>query len=224
MIQTEELKQLLDVQNIGALSLFDFFIALTELIIINYLFTIIYRKYSTSLSNRNIFSYQFLPFSVSIFLIVFTIKSSLVLSLGLVGALSIIRFRTAVKENEQIISLLYLTGVSISLAASQFLLPMISSFVIFSYFFLRKSIYKKDEKQDNVLIITIKDLNEILLDDLVNEVKTQFKINISLLSIEEKDGLSVIVLKWSEINLKLINFFKSICKRSKLNLIELKIY
>ena len=92
------------------------------------------------------------------------------------------------------------------------------------YFFLRKSIYKKDEKQDNVLIITVKDLNEILLDDLVNEVKTQFKINISLLSIEEKDGLSVVVLKWSEINLKFINFFKSICNRSKLNLIEIKIY
>ena len=36
MIQTEELKQLLDVQNIGAISLFDFFIGLTELIIINY--------------------------------------------------------------------------------------------------------------------------------------------------------------------------------------------
>ena len=39
---------------------------------------------------------------MEIFLIVFTIKSSIVLSLGLVGALSIIRFRTAIKETEQI--------------------------------------------------------------------------------------------------------------------------
>ena len=39
----------------------------------------------------------------NIFVIVITIKSSLVLSLGLVGALSIIRFRTAVKEPEQLV-------------------------------------------------------------------------------------------------------------------------
>ena len=218
------IENFLDVQNIGAVSLFDFFIGLFELIIISFSFSLVYRKYSTSLSNRNIFSYQFLPYSVSIFLIVFTIKSSLVLSLGLVGALSIIRFRTAVKETEQIISLLYLTGISISLAANQFFLPIISSFVIFSYFYFRKSIYTKDEKQDNVLMITVQDLNENLLDDIIRELINQFKINISLLSIEEKQGLSIVVLKWSEINLKQINYFKLTSKRLKLNLIELKIY
>ena len=218
------IENFLDVQNIGAVSLFDFFIGLFELIIISFSFSLVYRKYSTSLSNRNIFSYQFLPYSVSIFLIVFTIKSSLVLSLGLVGALSIIRFRTAVKETEQIISLLYLTGISISLAANQFFLPIISSFVIFSYFYFRKSIYTKDEKQDNVLMITVQDLNENLLDDIIRELINQFKINISLLSIEEKQGLSIVVLIWSEINLKQINYFKLTSKRLKLNLIELKIY
>ena len=218
------IENFLDVQNIGAVSLFDFFIGLFELIIISFSFSLVYRKYSTSLSNRNIFSYQFLPYSVSIFLIVFTIKSSLVLSLGLVGALSIIRFRTAVKETEQIISLLYLTGISISLAANQFFLPIITSFVIFSYFYFRKSIYTKDEKQDNVLMITVQDLNENLLDDIIHELINQFKINISLLSIEEKQGLSIVVLKWSEINLKQINYFKLTSKRLKLNLIELKIY
>ena len=48
------------------------------------------------------------------------IQSSLALSLGLVGALSIIRFRTAIKEPEQLVYLLMITGVAISSAAGQY--------------------------------------------------------------------------------------------------------
>ena len=83
---------LLGIQNIGVVSLLDFLLGIFELIILTSFFKFIYDRYSTSVSNRSIFSFYFLPFSISIFLIVVTIKSSLVLSLGLVGALSIIRF------------------------------------------------------------------------------------------------------------------------------------
>ena len=48
-------------------------------------------KYSNSVSNKKIIANIFPLFSVAIYLIVITIKSSIVLSLGLVGALSIIR-------------------------------------------------------------------------------------------------------------------------------------
>jgi uncharacterized membrane protein YhiD involved in acid resistance len=56
---------------------------------------------------------------LAIFLIITSIKASLALSLGLVGALSIVRFRTAIKEPEQLVYLLMIIGVSISLAAQQ---------------------------------------------------------------------------------------------------------
>ena len=68
----------------------------------------IYNKYSKAVSNKEFFSSFFILFSVSIFLIFSIIKSSVVLSLGLVGALSVVRFRNAIKDTEQIMYLLLL--------------------------------------------------------------------------------------------------------------------
>ena len=90
-------------------------------------FQYLFKHFALVASNRRLFASHFLFYSLSIFLIITTIKSSLALSLGLVGALSIIRFRTAIKEPEQIIFLLGLTAIAIALAAEQFLL---STFVV----------------------------------------------------------------------------------------------
>ena len=215
---------LIGLQNIGAVSIFDFFIGLFEVLLLSIVFTYIYQKYSTSVSNRKIFSYQFVPYTVSIFLIVFTIKSSLVLSLGLVGALSIIRFRTAVKETEQIISLLYLTGVSIALAANQFVLPIISSIVVFLYYYMRNKFYSENEKEDNILVSEFEKFDETLFNDAINSIKKEFKINISIISFDEKDGITSIVLKVSEVNLKIIKSYKDIIKSKNLKLNEVKVY
>lgn len=61
-----------------------------------------FQRYGTSLSNRQEFS-EIFPFIVLTTLLVITVvKSSLALSLGLVGALSIVRFRTPIKEPEEL--------------------------------------------------------------------------------------------------------------------------
>jgi len=69
------------------------------------------------------------------------IQSSLALSLGLVGALSIIRFRTAIKEPEQLIYLLMATGSAIGTAAGQYRLVVIATaiFVLMNILRSRKS-------------------------------------------------------------------------------------
>ena len=78
----------------------------------------IYIRYGISLSNRRIFSRNFLLITMTTMLIITIVKSSLALSLGLVGALSIIRFRAAIKEPEQIVFLFLLIGISISVGAN----------------------------------------------------------------------------------------------------------
>jgi len=215
---------LLDIQNIGAISIIDFFIGLFELLSISFLFRFFYEKYSTSVSNRKIFSYQFIPFSVSIYLIVFTIKGSIVLSLGLVGALSIIRFRTAVKETEQIIALLFLTGISISLAANQFLLGLISSIIIFIFYFIRASVFKSDEKEENIITSKIKNFDESEFQIVINKVKTELNINISVISLEQIKNECNIVLKLSEVNLDTIKRYRTILNSTKMRLVELNMY
>jgi len=53
----------------------------------------VYVKFGSSLSNRRMFARQFTLLCLTTTLIITVVKSSLALSLGLVGALSIVRFR-----------------------------------------------------------------------------------------------------------------------------------
>ncbi len=60
----------------------------------------LYKRFSKTVSNRDAFSNLFPLLTVTVIIVIFVVKSSLALSLGLVGALSIVRFRAAIKEPE----------------------------------------------------------------------------------------------------------------------------
>lgn len=92
-----------------------------------------YLKRSISLENKLFFIKSLHVFSISILLIVTVIKSSLALSLGMVGALSVIRFRTAIKEPEQISTLLMTMAISLSIAAEKEILSLLFLFVYIIY-------------------------------------------------------------------------------------------
>ncbi len=215
---------LLGIQNIGVVSILDFLVGIFELILLSLSFKFIYDRYSTSVSNRHVFSFFFLPFSVSIFLIVVTIKSSLVLSLGLVGALSIIRFRTAIKETEQIVSLLYLTGISISIAANQLILPIITSIIIFLFYLIRYQKISKINNTENVIVSEILNFKESAFKEIIDEISNEKMINISLVSLNQKDDKINIILTFSELDLNLIENYKTKIKLKKMKLVELKVY
>ena len=85
--------------SLNSTSLAQFIIGFSLTILLSIILKLIYIKYSISVSNKNIIADIFPLFWSINFSIVITIKSSIVLSLGLVGALSIIRFRTAIKRS-----------------------------------------------------------------------------------------------------------------------------
>lgn len=118
-----------DVELIGAINYANWGIGIVLLLVYTAVMQHLFRRFALVASNRRLFASQFMYYAISIFLIITTIKSSLALSLGLVGALSIIRFRTAIKEPEQIIFLLALTAIAISLAAEQFVLSSLAVLV-----------------------------------------------------------------------------------------------
>lgn len=218
------LEDLLGIETVGTVSIIDFLIGLTEIVLISTIYKLIYDKYSSSVSNRTIFSFQFIPFSISIFLIIVTIKSSLVLSLGLVGALSIIRFRTAIKEPEQILSLLYLTGVSIAIAANKFILPIITTLIIIIFFIIRYRISYNNYKTDSMILIKFKKINLLEFDNALSEINKSLSINVELSNFKEAKDLSQIVLKVSEIDIKKIDEIKKILKNHTLAYEELTLY
>lgn len=134
-----------DVELIGAINYANWGIGIVLLLVYTAVMQQLFRRFALVASNRRLFASQFMYYAISIFLIITTIKSSLALSLGLVGALSIIRFRTAIKEPEQIIFLLALTAIAISLAAEQFVLSSLAVLVFAIIAIIR---HQGSKKQD----------------------------------------------------------------------------
>jgi hypothetical protein len=78
-----------------------------------------YKQFAQVLSNKRKFARLFVFISATTMMVITVVKSSLALSLGLVGALSIIRFRTPIKEPEDLAYLFLALAMGIGLGADQ---------------------------------------------------------------------------------------------------------
>jgi len=127
----------------------------------------LYIKYGRSLSNRRKFASNFILLVTTTTLIITVVKSSLALSLGLVGALSIVRFRAAIKEPEELAFLFLAISLGLGFGASQYLVTIISFSIISLFIFGRHFNHKAEEYQNLYLTITGKVSREINLKKIV---------------------------------------------------------
>jgi signal transduction histidine kinase len=136
-----------------------------------------YAKYGNSLSNRTHFA-AILPMLTLITLLVISIvKSSLALSLGLVGALSIVRFRTAIKDPEELIFLFFALAIGLGFGADQ-RIPTLGAFAFIMLFLAGRAFFFRRHKATHNLYLNIQvateqagtntftEVNEILLKEL----------------------------------------------------------
>ncbi len=89
-----------------------------------------FRKFGSTLSNREEFAQVFPFVLLTTVLIISIVKSSLALSLGLVGALSIVRFRTPIKEPEELAYLFVAIAMGLELGADQTVNTVVASIAI----------------------------------------------------------------------------------------------
>lgn len=94
-----------------------------------------YVRFGQSLSNRTRFAPIFPMLTLTTVLVISVVKSSLALSLGLVGALSIVRFRTAIKDPEELIFLFFAIAIGLGLGADQ-RIPTVAAFLVISAYLL----------------------------------------------------------------------------------------
>lgn len=97
----------------------------------------VYIHFGQSLSNRRLFARNFLILVVTTTLIISIVRSSLALSLGLVGALSIVRFRAAIKEPEELTFLFLAISIGLGLGAGQGLVTIVAMAVILGLIVIR---------------------------------------------------------------------------------------
>lgn len=141
-------------ENLGVLELVYLTAAMLFGGALGYVLRGLYRRFGTSISNRDAFSANFPLVTIATVLIIFVIKSSLALSLGLIGALSIVRFRAAIKEPEEIVYLFFCIAVGIALGARYWQFALVGT-LLFSLFVAAGGILgRRDGPQQLLLTIT----------------------------------------------------------------------
>ncbi len=110
-----------------------------------------YIYFGRSLSNRRVFASNFVLLAVTTTLIITIVKSSLALSLGLVGALSIVRFRAAIKEPEELAFLFLAIAVGLGLGAGQALITVVALVVILGLIAIR-GLVRRNPPQPNLYL------------------------------------------------------------------------
>ncbi|MDC2970120.1 DUF4956 domain-containing protein [Candidatus Pelagibacter sp.] len=152
------------------IDLLNFFYAIILSLILSFLVKITYIKVGKSLNDKSYFSDTFIPLALITTLVITVIKFSLALSLGLVGALSIVRFRAAIKEPEELVYLFFVISIGLSNGANQFLLSIFASLVIIGFLFGRY-IFENKFKKDNQFTLDSNILNINIFDNDKKDIK-----------------------------------------------------
>jgi len=134
----------------------------------------VYARYGESLSNRQQFGRNFVLVAMTTVLIISVVKSSLALSLGLVGALSIVRFRAAIKEPEELAYLFLNIAIGLGLGADQRVVTVVAFVVIIALITLLR--FGRRGGPSHNLYMTVDSTNpeKISLDRIVDIMRQHF--------------------------------------------------
>jgi uncharacterized membrane protein YhiD involved in acid resistance len=119
-----------------------------------------YERFGMALANRKKFAYLLPVLSMTTALVISVIKSSLALSLGLVGALSIVRFRAAIKEPEELLYLFIAIAIGLAVGADQRLIAIAGALVILAFSLARAWLSRKPQRSNLYFTIQVDNADE----------------------------------------------------------------
>lgn len=131
----------------------------------------LYVRYGESLSNRGQFAGNFVLLAMTTMVIITIVKSSLALSLGLVGALSIVRFRAAIKEPQELSYLFLCIAIGLGLGANQRAITVVAFVIIASVIIFKRSLKSREKNQNLHLTVGAPDSNSVSLEQIVSTLK-----------------------------------------------------
>ncbi len=136
-----------------------------------FLLGVIYSRFGSSLSNRKMFGGNFVLITMTTMLIISIVKSSLALSLGLVGALSIVRFRAAIKEPEELAYLFLAIAVGLGFGADQRTITVVAFVIITGILWVKYSSHGSKDSQNLFLTVTSRNPHKTELSQVVDTLK-----------------------------------------------------
>ena len=116
--------------NVSAISVFDMLLTIALSFCVGLFIFLVYKKTYRGVMYSAGFGTTLIALTMITAIVILAVTSNVVLSLGMVGALSIVRFRTAIKDPLDIAFLFWSIGAGIILAAGMIPLAVIGSFAI----------------------------------------------------------------------------------------------
>jgi len=147
----------------------------------------VYVRVGRSFSNRGQFARNFVLLAITTTLVVTVVKSSLALSLGLVGALSIVRFRAPIKEPEELAYLFLAIGIGLGLGAGQRTVTAIAFAVIVAVIFINRWRETREDSHNLFLTVQSDDPGAANLDHIVAILKRHCSL-VNLRRFDAADG------------------------------------
>lgn len=120
-------KSVLHLESFRSVSYIDIFLGLACSFVIGMFIYWIYKKFFRGVVYSYNYNVSFVLMTMITSLIIMTISTNIILSLGMVGALSIVRFRTAVKDPLDIVYMFWAIAAGIATGAKMYPLAIIGS-------------------------------------------------------------------------------------------------
>ena len=189
------------IQDIGILG---FILIMALSLISSFLVAILYLKFYGSRATGSQIHRAFPLLGMSVTAIFTCIQFSLPLSLGLLGALSIVRFRTPIKEPEEIGFIMLIIGTSIAVSTfSLYFLIILLGFAALALFIQNQGLkFISSPLTDGMLIMTIDNdiyqAQQITIDELLNKNLIKHKLE----SISKSENGSIVTISFRGLNSK----------------------
>ncbi len=195
-------------ESVTEFSIADVLIGMLFALIIGLFIFVIYKKTFSGIMYSTGFAMSLIGLSLVTTLVIMAVTSNVVLSLGMVGALSIVRFRTAIKEPMEIVFLFWSLATGIVIGAGMIPLAVTGSLIIGLILILFAD--RKLHKTPYILIVNCEDekaeesvLNiiEKAVDKYIIKSKSVNVSGIELTSeIRVKDGATGFINRIHDIN------------------------
>jgi hypothetical protein len=200
---------IIDIFTLNEVVLLRFFVSLILAISLGVGIAFIYRITHKGLNYESSFISTLALLAPIVTLVMFFIQGDLVLSLGLVGSLSIIRFRTPIKDTRDMVFLFWTITVGLGMGTTNWTLSILASVILAIVMIVFYKIrYGKRTHSEYVLMIQgTKDFNKSILSDWKN--KLSFDLRLRSREVEYDQFKYVYELRYSENKSEDIDLFIS---------------
>ena len=194
-------------ENITSFSLIDTVIGLGFAFVLGLFIYYVYQKTFNGVMYSKSFGVSLLAMTLITTLVIIAVTSNVVLSLGMVGALSIVRFRTAIKEPLDIAFLFWSIAIGIVIGAGMIPLAVFASLFIGVLMIL----FVNKKTSDNPYILVVNCINEQAEEQILARVKEAVKKYVVKSKSVSKAGIELTLeIRLKDMTTKFINEISSI--------------